>query len=85
MEGNSDFNSNINVGCNPISSCFECNKRSVGCHSVCIDYIAEKARYEQQKAKVQNAKKQTFVLKNGDYVGDSSAFKRLSDRQKRIY
>ena len=35
---------------NPITCCKDCQKRQVGCHSKCVDYIFEKAAHEERKA-----------------------------------
>lgn len=34
-----------------IKSCLNCEKRILGCHSTCPDYLSEKAEYDRLKEK----------------------------------
>ena len=35
-----------------IFCCKDCEKRHLGCHSDCPDYLADKARHDELKAKI---------------------------------
>lgn len=38
------------------SPCFGCDKRYVGCHSVCDEYAMYKKRVDEQKERIENEK-----------------------------
>lgn len=39
------------------NTCFKCEKRTTGCHSVCKDYIDAVAEWQKEKAEIQKIKK----------------------------
>lgn len=41
-----------------VECCLTCEKRQVGCHATCEEYLAALAEYKRQKAKIDKAKRQ---------------------------
>lgn len=58
-----------------ISSCKDCDKREVGCHSTCDKYIKAKEEFEESKRKFAIYKKETYSIREGDFLGDGGHLK----------
>ena len=51
-----------------ITCCKNCNKRKVGCHGVCEDYIAFKSEHDAELERINNEKENFYLV--GRYKAD---------------
>ena len=43
-----------------ITCCYECKKRTIGCHAKCGDYINQKAAYDKKQEEIRNRKLNSY-------------------------
>lgn len=41
--------------------CYQCEKRKLGCHSECIDYLQSQKMYQEKKEAIKKQKEQTNI------------------------
>lgn len=47
-----------------IDSCKDCEKRCVGCHSICEEYLAQKAEYDKVKKSIKLRKDAIYDIES---------------------
>ena len=48
--------------------CKDCERRTVGCHSTCEDYLEDKARWQETQRKIRIAKLAEEDVKSATYT-----------------
>lgn len=74
-----------NIGDSP---CVNCKERSIGCHSICEDYISWRNLLDASKKLYLRHKKENKVIYKGEFLGDeglmsNSKFRSIKKRYKR--
>ena len=64
-------------------SCKDCDKRSVGCHATCEDYIRQKVDHEDLKEQIYQAKKTYYDAVSASAEGVMRMKKRRNRHGKR--
>lgn len=65
------------------TSCKDCEKRHVGCHSDCPDHIKDREEYEQLKKQIEDAKSQDRLYKDYKNKLFSKAYYKQQMKKKR--
>ena len=50
-----------------IECCYQCDKRKVGCHSICEDYLKEKEEHEKELQLIQKEHEKALMLRKDKY------------------
>lgn len=63
-----------------IYCCKDCTKRCVGCHSVCEDYIAQKAKHDKLREQYHQDERTISLNSNGTYYKGNKKSSRTKRR-----
>lgn len=85
MSSNSGIFDIPNIGESP---CVNCKKRSIGCHSICKDYISWRNLLDASKKLYLKQKRENKIIYKGEFLGDeglmnNSKFRSIKKRYKR--
>lgn len=62
------------------SCCFQCEERTVGCHSTCEDYISEHTERKEQLAKIRNERELNLMDAERN-INKTSYFRKVGSRK----